>query len=482
MRAGRSTLFAAACLLVLLIATTTSSARVSLVFAPPVRLGGVIAGSVFLPTGTEPRVAVGPNGTRYAMTTIPPDGQAAVYASKDGRSWSGRAFPAAVMPGPDVDLVVTRTGRIVALVLDALPLRVRAYYSDDRGSTWTESAGASLVDQDRPWLAVGPDDPETRQPRVYLLTHNLFTGVGVHQVFVATSRDGGASFGLPVGVMQPSEQAFLDSQCAGVPGPSGIAVDEKTGRIYVAWGTRTSALGGCGAAISPGPFQFSIESPSRIWVATSPDGSDGSWRTTLAVDDSAVPNTVGALFSPITVDAAGNVYVVYPESPRPYPDYSGAAVRYRWAPPGLSRWSRAVTVARAGGPGALTTQVVAGARGKLAFSYLKGVPSLNGPARWFATAAMTLDGLSRTPHLREVVLAPFPSYTGTATALAGACGSGPLGGLQQGVTCPRAADNFGMVVDATCRIVVAWPAIENAADGTHPGTWVSQQIAGDRVC
>ena len=455
----------------------------ALVFVAPILLDGASSQSAtFLPTGTEPRVAVGPDGRHWVITNTPA-GDPEVFSSSDRVNWSRPgAFPHVDSPSPDVDIVVTRTGRVVAAELSGAGFSVRIFYSDDGGATWQTSLGPALLDQDRPWLAVGPDDPGTGAPRVYLLFHNVVAGSIVMDMFVSTSRDGGASFDAPVPVTLPGDPAFADLQCSGSSGPSGLAVNRASGRIYAAWGTRTSILGGCGAILPPGTYEVSVESPTRIWVATSPDGSPGSWSTSLAVDDSIAGNVVGMLWSPITLDSGGNVYVAYPETPNPYPDYRGAAIKYTWAPPDLAGWSAPVTVARAGGAGHLLAHLVAGAPGKLDFAYLAGRDREGASPEWFVTAAQTLDGLSASPHISEVSLADFPSYTGTATELAGACGSGPARGIQQATICPRAADNFGLALDGACRVVVVWPAIENEADRAHAGTWLSLQAGGAGIC
>ena len=435
-----------------------------------------------MPAGTEPRIARGPDGRLWAITNQL-SGQPEVFTSVDAATWRRTAFPHVLQPSPDVDVAVTRTGRIVASELTSTGFAAHVSYSDDAGATWTQSKGSALVDQDRPWLAVGPDDPSTHQPRVYLLFHNLFSGFTVTDMFVSTSRDGGATFGPPVPIVVPGDPAFPDLMCGGSSGPSGIAVDRTTGRIYVAWGSRTSPrLGTCGDSVPPGAIGFSVEPSTRIWVATSEDGSPGSWRTSLAVDESKTKKTLGMLFASLAVDTAGNVYLAYPETPNPWPDYVGAAVKYRWTPPGLAHWSPPVTVAAPGGAGHLTVHVVAGSPGRLGFAYLAGAERPGAAPAWFATAAQTIDGLTPSPHVTQLTLASFPSYTGTATELAGACGSGPLAGIQQGLLCPRASDNFGLTIDASCGLVVIWPAIINEADGAHAGTWASAQTGGSGFC
>ena len=77
---------------------------------------------------------------------------------------------------------------------------------------------------------------------------------------------------------------------------------------------------------------------TRIWVASSADGSVGSWTNHLAAD--AGDKTVSASFEPAAVDRAGNVYVAYAETAHPYPDFSGAAVKYVTAGPDAAQWSK----------------------------------------------------------------------------------------------------------------------------------------------
>lgn len=63
------------------------------------------------------------------------------------------------------------------------------------------------------------------KPRVSLLFHNLLSGTVQHNVFVATTTDGGASFGAPVPISPPPQLDYLDLQCADSGGPSNIVAD-----------------------------------------------------------------------------------------------------------------------------------------------------------------------------------------------------------------------------------------------------------------
>src|SRR5947208_13757283 len=154
-------------------------------------------------------------------------------------------------------------------------------------------------------MAVGRDDPVTHKPRVYLLFHNLASGVGQHNMFVATSNDGGASFGPPVPLTLPGSQAYLDLQCSDSGAPSSLNVSPRTDRVFAVWGTRTSVAGGCGASVFGTPAA-NVVGETRIWVATSTDGSAGSWTDTLAAD--AGDKTVSASFEPAAIDRAGILY------------------------------------------------------------------------------------------------------------------------------------------------------------------------------
>lgn len=446
-------------------------------FAPAQRLAGADG-------GTEPRVSIGSDGRAWVVTNA--RGTAVVYGSADGgRSWRRTpGIPAGqVSPTIDTDIVTTTTGRLVAVELDGAGIAFAVSYSDDGGATWVASTGLPrLADQDRPWLAAGPDD------RVYLLFHNLLSGAATHNMFVETSVDGGASFGPPVPVTVPGSPAWLDLQCADSGGPSALVVDPRSGRVYAFWGTRSSSLGGCGASLPPHPFEINVVGATRVWVAASADGSLGSWITSLAVDDAATENIVGMQLSPGAVDRAGNVYVVYPESPRPYPDYTGAAVRLRIAPPDLDHWSAPLTIAPGGEAGNVLVHVVAGDPGNVAVAYFAGVmPTGGGPPLWYATVTQLLGALGPKPTSTSVRLSEVPAYRGTASQLMGACASpGPLQGVENGFACGRSADVWGIALDTSCRVVVTWPSVSATTDralgAQVDATWVDWQSGGPTLC
>jgi hypothetical protein len=444
-------------------------------FAAPVQLRKAAGGD-------EPRIAIAPNGHRFVIANDADSGEAVVYRSSDrGRSWrrTPSTFPGQQSPTIDTEIVATRTGRLVATELDGAGLTFITGYSDDAGRTWKSSSGTQLADIDRPWMAVGPDDPATHQPRVYLLFHNLFTGIGQHNMFVSTSRDGGATFGEPVPVTLPGSQAYLDLQCSDSGAPSSLNVNRRTGEVYAVWGTRTSKAGGCGASVFGTP-EANVVGETRVWVARSTDGSAGSWTDSLAAD--AGDKTVSASFEPAAVDRAGKVYVAYAETAHRYPDFSRAAVKYVVAPHDLKSWSAPRVVAPAGPVGHYDPSLVAGDRGQLALAYYTGVPRFGGQPAWFVHAALVHGADGRSPRVEEKRVSKIPAYAESANAMGGSCADGPAAGLENGLACDRASDDWGLALDHRCRLTVVFPTVRNKAPGARAGTFASTQTGGGRPC
>jgi hypothetical protein len=433
---------------------------------------------------SEPRVTVAPNGLRYVVTNAgkPNDigiGAETIYRSADGIHWTKTSGQPSdqTEATTDVDIVSMRTGRILTSELDYGGINFRTMFSDDAGKTWTESVGNTLADTDRQWYAVGPDDPQTHQPRVYLLFHNLASGLVQHNMWVATSTDGGSTFGPPVPVATPGQQDYLDLQCADSGGPSNIMVDQRTGRVYVVFGTRSSPVGGCGGQ----PAEVNVVAANRVWVVSADAANTavpGGWTPHLAVNDTGPPaHIVGMQLAPGAIDTAGNVYVAYPESIHDYPNYDGAAIKVVHASPSaLDKWSTPTVVAKAGGAGNILPHIVAGAPGRIDVAWYHGVKVQGHKPDWYSYAAQSLDALSADPHWTHVRLSKIlGEHNQTASELMGACLQGQTATLN-GFYCGRSTDVNGVAIDKCGRLLVVWPAqIDNGA------TYVSTQVSGPRL-
>ena len=475
--------------------------------------------SPFVPW-TEPRIATGPDGTLWAVTNGEEASEEAgggeengapalvFYSTDGGNTWhkTDADFAGQTQTTPDVDIVTLPNGRVVASELDTAGLNFPGAVTDDGGKSWKQSQGANmLVDQDRQWFAAGPD-PETGKERVYLLYHNLGSGNINHNMFVARSDDGGETFGPPVPITLPGDAAYNDLQCADSGGPSTIFVNQADGTVYAEFTTRgtpvqgVGELGGCATPFAGQPLEFNIVAGTRIWFAQSKDGGQ-TWTKSLPVDNAATGEIVSMQIAYATIDSAGNIYVAYPESPkgRKYPDYAGAAVRYKWARPADDaadlEWSDPVTLAPDGEsiPGHVLVHMAAGYPGQLMTAYWEGTPRDGKVPIWHMTSAETLDGLAPSPTIEHARISEVPADTGTASELMGACTDVPvIAGLINGLFCGRSPDVWGITVDNRCMTHLVWPAVdqsegaaedaEHVAPDSDPGTWISNQTGGPSVC
>jgi hypothetical protein len=137
-----------------------------------------------------------------------------------------------------------------------------------------------------------------------------------------------------------------------------------------------------------------------------------------------------------------------------------------------------------GGAGNVLPHIIVGDPGKIDFAYFHGVDQGTGkkPA-WFTTVSQTLNGLSASPRFTTRQVSKVPTYTGTASELMGACTSGnPASGVENGFTCNRSTDVWGIALDKACLMTITWPTVSNEAPGADPGTFVSTQTGGKPVC
>jgi hypothetical protein len=330
-------------------------------------------------------------------------------------------------------------------------------------------------------------------------------------MWVATSSDGGATFGPPVPIAQPGSDAYVDLQCSDSGGPSNITVNPKTGRIYAFYTTRAAPgpgdvdTGGCGAPLFMQPIEFNIVNGTRVWVATSPDGSPGTWANSLAVDRSDTGQVVSMQLAYGALDNAGNVYVAYPESPHAYPNLEGSGMKLTWQTPdkdGLladDKWSKPATLV-APNPseditagGADLVHLVAGDPGKIAVAYYYGTPTDVAKTDFFSHILQSFDAMSPTPHVSDVQVSNVPAYRWTVSGMMGLCeeskAAGPLQGVYAGLGCDRSTDVWGIALDARCRVMSTWTTASDGSDGSTKGVpnaaigaYVSTQTGGPTLC
>jgi hypothetical protein len=284
-------------------------------------------------------------------------------------------------------------------------------------------------------------------------------------------------------------------------------VDQRTGEVYAVFTTRSAQLtpnfdaGGCAAPLTGQPIEINVVAGTRVWVARSKDGSPGSWTDSLAVDKSASGHIVSMQLAYGALDTEGNIYVAYPESPNPFPDYAGSGIHYVVSPPDNDpshslKWSAARQVKpedRSETTSHQLVHMVVGSPGEISLAYYVGQKRSDGKSNWFETQAQTQDGLDASPTFVEQRLSDVRTYSAyTPSEMMAACGDpdDPTQGIQNGFVCNRSTDVWGIALDRQCRTVIAWPTgtadIGNGPQTDEPtnrrGTYVSTQSGGDTLC
>lgn len=276
-------------------------------FSAPMMLKGYAGG--------EPSIALDPSNSKYVYVTAPqsfPTGAnvvfggsttsgVGVWASRDG----GKTFPIAqnigsAFGGGDSDVEVGTDGTVYVADLEAAGAAVCT--STDHGATFSSGNAAKSADgcknvttnqqgpeNDRQWLTVGHNQTDA----VYLTYHDFAAGYPI----IERSDDHGATF-TPCGtILNPQSQAgqqYSPSNGTLVAKP---AID-PAGRMYV--------------EVTEPP----LESPpvgaslNSLFIAESDNGCPtGTVFKNYTVYTNPGAN-LGKIFNSVTVDRAGNVYVI----------------------------------------------------------------------------------------------------------------------------------------------------------------------------
>ena len=294
--------------------------------------------------------------------------------------------------------------RVYVTSLERLPLtlQTRLAYSDDRGGHWSindvAAVNPSLID--RPWLAVYPSKVSAAQDKLYIAYHD-FT---VSQIWVATSTDGGTTFGATQSdVLSFDAFAEANSFCNTIP--SDIEVDPETGEVYVQWITsdpRQNAVG-CDLAQnqnfhhvymahSSGALGFGLAATTTWDVHSIYDGpmstNTDEIFATLAVDDSGTPGV------------GGNVYSVFPDN------LAGPTVFDIWFTHSSNKgatWAPPVKVNSDKGTHYFPW-IAAGSTGRVDFVWYNSPDSTPTDAEqspWYVTFAQTVNGTAAQPKFNQ---------------------------------------------------------------------------------
>jgi hypothetical protein len=262
----------------------------------------------------KPMIAIGPDPKAPAKDVLylayfsDPAGGMKVRRSSDG----GKTFGPSVSAGPGAygDLEVDAAGAVHIVYQETGDAEASRFgdpadgifytRSDDGGSTFTSPVQVSAASQPVPFYFVDPHVVSDPARHLLYVVYPAGTN-GAWDIELATSKDGGKTFGKPISVND-------DSHCATHMNPS-AALDPKTGTVHVVWsesrGGGEIAWASCktgGASCSPNervsdaPFaSFSLARQDTRWqgdyLALVPDLTRRLLHVvyTGTVDDKGVP-------------------------------------------------------------------------------------------------------------------------------------------------------------------------------------------------
>jgi hypothetical protein len=383
-------------------AVATNAAKVNLTrpelkaptFLAPVDLGVVTLGS-------EPSVAVAPDSTVYVAT---PGGS--TWRSDDaGKTFKALGKPTCIAPlpacptsendgngiddGGDASLAVAPNGTVWSAGLGGSAGAVPVQSSLDKGASWSKSYDVALKNgSDREWVVAN------KTGSVFVSWRDFGASASCNDPTGASCP--AAPSGLLMARLDPGQpwSKPVKVSADGHEGP--IAVDNASDWIYL-------------------PH---VDTQKSVMVARSMDGGR-TWQ-----DVAAAPLHADTYDFPIaTVDAAGNVYVVWNTDPSEPDDMQGGVaannvivpqVYYALSKDHGATWSKPAALSPAGVP-ALFPWAVAGSEGRLAVAWYEGTaptPSDRVPNVWHVAVDMSVTADAEKAAFKEAFVSSSPNHVG----------------------------------------------------------------------
>jgi hypothetical protein len=384
--------------------------------------------------GGEPSIATGPDG-RLFVSYPASSGPTFFRSTSAGTKWTKGAY--ADTQSGDTSVNVDASGAIYQGNLNGVTgdpnmLQTDVYKSTDLGAHWTLGQGPISQGNstnnpffvDRPWTdAWIPPGGTTNTARAYIEYHDF----GPSQIWVATSTDGGAHYGLPVDVIT-SPLAQAASFCNTVPG--GVKVVQTgphAGRIYAAW------LGADAATnIGQGCNITMLQTFHTVWIAWSDDG--GTTWTDEQVFDGGIGHDASALFADLTLDNQGNPYVAFGDDlthqvGQTTGDWNmymmasqlDATGTPAWTGPFETNTSATKTnffpAISAGNPGQVDVAYIGSSSEEPTLPYGKPQPGGDPNATWNVFFSQSLNLLSASPTWTVTQVTPSPMHMGDVCTL-----------------------------------------------------------------
>jgi hypothetical protein len=334
---------------------------------------------------TEPSVAVGGTGTVFICgPTGFPTGAAAVVRTTDGKKFERQDLKAG-LGGGDCDVKTGSNGEV--LVADLQVVGSAIHKSTDDGKSYAQVWTEDPVEQDRQWLAI---DPDSESQTVYFAYHDFAS----ESEIVAKSTDGGQTF--PIHTVASNDPTLASDTVPNTfSGP--IRVDpSNTQRIYLVYGISSS--GRNAQECQDNPTNCPFGPAQQVIVARSEDGGL-TWTDHVAMTTTGA-DTLGNIFPWITIDRAGNLYVVAAGNVK---GKGGNGYFYTSSSDHGDHWSKFTKINKGNGVVVFPT-IVAGSKGVADLAWLQSNSTdQNDPKGvWRVHFAQTRNGTSSAPKFRQV--------------------------------------------------------------------------------
>ncbi|MCA1831809.1 MAG: hypothetical protein ABR548_15630 [Actinomycetota bacterium] len=400
----------------------------------------------------EPNVAVDSKGWIYV--TAPGSG-VAVYRSKNGGvsfTKMGDFDADFQLGGGDADIQIDKHDNLY--IADLAVVSINVLKSTDSGEHFDQRA-ITGYDSDRQWLATYGENT------VYLGYHDIT----LEQELVYRSDDGGVTFTqiTPVQVdaasatKDPAAYAQSQADCFENTFSGPVAVDQRDETIYIVYGCSNVRSNLTGRTPPYGPA-------NQIFVGISHDrGVTFTNHEVMRFNPGA---NVSNLFPTMTVDKAGNPYVVVAKA-----DVEGGPsdVLMTASKDHGETWGAPIQVSSGSGT-RMFPWIAAGDPGKVDIVYATtpavSSDDLNGV--WNIEMAQSLNALSENPTFTESRVSDHPIHTGQVCASGILCSVGGDRSL---------LDFIEVGLDPSGYANVAWT--ENAGGARHLG--FSRQTSGPSV-
>jgi len=407
------------------------------------RLGFTTVGMAAGPSYGEPSLTWAPDGRHAIMCTPGSDGKRHGtvqywYTANAGKTWA-HSESTAPRGGGDCNVDFMPDGTAISADLEVKDSYLQR--STDFGKTW-QAIGSAGQEQDRQWLAHSNDGKTA-----YLVYHDFvaeaewfakgtydpktktFNWPSIDCCHTAQSPDQASAPGIASTPATGGSASLIDEGGNTFSGPILVdPSDQSSKRLYVIY-----SISDAQSNLNPNDGVPPYGPTRGIVVATS-DDAGATWTSRYAAvapqqPDGTKEPAMGAIFPWGSIDAAGNLYVVYNSTKGATGDHFHQY--YVYSKDHGVTWSKPVKLDRLGinNGAAIYATSDAGAPGQLAVGWYEsdnGTPSsVSDQTTWTPHIAEITHATSAHPTIVEQAVTNIPDHRGGICLQGILCGIGP---------------------------------------------------------